>query len=184
MTGATKRPAAVQATPEAPPPSAPARKRLDPRKAAAGAVLAVALLYFFLLKPGPNAPAPSHAAAPAAAVPTETAESGYADEIPHDGPVVALDPVTVNLADGRFLLIGVALQLQEAGGGHGGDEVEPASFGARAIDSLISVMSRSRSDELRADTGLVAVKEELARTIVARYGGEVLGVYLTDFVMQ
>ena len=151
---------------------------------AAGGAVVVALLYFFVLKPGPSAPVPSHVTAPAVALPTESAESGHADEVPHDGPVVALDSVTVNLADGRFLRIGVALQLDESGGGHGGDEVEAASYGARAIDSLISVMSRSRSDELQADSGLVAVKEELAETIVARYGGEVLGVYLTDFVMQ
>lgn len=180
MTGATKRPAPVQAPPEPPPAPAPAKTALNPRVVAAGGAVVLALLYVFVLKPGPNRPAPLPATAPAA-LPPESVERTDAGEVPHDGPVMTLDSVTVNLADGRFLRIGVALQLEKAGGG---DDVEPASYGARAIDSLISVMSRSRSDDLRADVGLVAVKEELAETIVARYGGEVLGVYLTDFVMQ
>ena len=54
-------------------------------------------------------------------------------EVPHPGPVVALDPIAVNLAGGGYLKVGITLQLTEEAGGEGGD-----IGAAKALDLVIS----------------------------------------------
>jgi flagellar protein FliL len=108
-----------------------------------------------------------------------------------EGPVVALEPITLNLADGRFLKVGLALQLSaeagaaSGGGGHGGGEAEdPTAHWAKALDEAITVFGTATYDHLIHPEGREAVKTELSHRVEERYHGEVLGVYFTEFVMQ
>lgn len=98
------------------------------------------------------------------------------------GEVVALDPVTLNLADGRFLKVGLALQLVE--GAAAVDKAGIAGFAAPALDEAISVLGAHSYAELVAPGGRDAVKQALSERVAARYEGDVLGVYFTEFVMQ
>ncbi|MBW8826846.1 MAG: flagellar basal body-associated FliL family protein [Acidobacteria bacterium] len=177
--GAAKKQAAPVAAPP-PPPAAPAKKPLNTKMIAGIAVVVLLAAYFLVLKPKPASTPP--AAATGTAITAGNVKLTNLDNIPHDGPVVALDSITVNLADGKFLRVGLALQLGKAGAKEG--SVDPKSYGARALDSTISVMSTYTTTDLADVKGRLKAKERLTRTIVARYGGEVLGLYFTDFVMQ
>ena len=96
--------------------------------------------------------------------------------------VVALDPITMNLADGRLLKVGLALQLPleppAGGGGHG--EVS----GSVALDEAIAFLGEHTYDQLAAPAARQAAKKELSRRVNERYHHAVLEVYFTEFVMQ
>lgn len=117
-------------------------------------VLVVALLggagYWFLLKPG-------------------------GDGAPKPGEVLSLDPIQVNLADGHYLSVGIALQEVE------GAKVED---GSKALDAVIDLYSgRNMEDLIKAKTR-TDLKKQLAHTIRDLYDEEVMDVYLTQFVTQ
>ena len=136
-------------------------------------VVAVAVLGAGFMMKGGGEPA---AAAPAPE-PTEHAE----------GPVVETEPMTLNLADGHYLKVGIALQLKaaegEGGGGHGGGGEEGPST-AKALDLAIESFSKHTKKELSDPHKRDGVKTELARHIAEAYHGEVLDIYFTEFVMQ
>lgn len=96
-------------------------------------------------------------------------------EEPVPGAVMSLDPIQVNLAGGHYLRLGLALQLEE-----GIDEAE----GAKALDAAISLFSGLEI----ADVARAEQREDLRVSLVERldlvYGGDVLGVYFTEFVTQ
>nr|WP_246283418.1 flagellar basal body-associated FliL family protein [Nocardioides perillae] len=94
---------------------------------------------------------------------------------PELGEVVALEPVQLNLSGGRFLRIGIALQLAE-----GAEEVE----GSRALDALISAASGRQLAEINSPDGREALQSEIRRDVLERYEEAVLDVYLTEFVTQ
>ena len=98
---------------------------------------------------------------------------------PVPGEVLALEPITMNLADGRLLKVGLALQLAEgAGGGHG-----PVN-GSIALDEAIAFLGTHRYDQLAVPAGREAAKTELSKRVAKRYHDEVMEVYFTEFVMQ
>ena len=101
---------------------------------------------------------------------------------PVPGLVVDLEPLTLNLSDGRFLKVGLSLQLSaEAGaGGHGGEEFN----GAKARDAAIGIFGQRTYAQLLAPKGRDAARKALDTEVKHRYEGEVLQVYLTEFVMQ
>lgn len=106
------------------------------------------------------------------------ADSSAAKE-PVAGEVVQLEPITMNLVDGRLLKVGLALQLVEgAGGGHG-----PIS-GSIALDEAIAFLGEHSYDQLAAPAGRQKAKAELSKRVSDRYHHEVLEVYFTEFVMQ
>ena len=121
--------------------------------------------YFFFLRPS------SHAEATHEPVP---------------GPVVDLEPLTLNLADGRFLKVGLSLQTSAdaagGGGGHGGGGEE--LNGAKARDAAIIIFGQRTYAQLLAPKGREAARKALDTEVKHRYEGEVLKVYLTEFVMQ
>ena len=144
-----------------PPKTASSRRRRPPRKVAVVAglvVLALATAGWFLLRP---------------------AQEPHAEE-PVAGPVTTLEPITMNLADGRLLKVGLALQLPEAGEGHGGGEVS----GALALDEAITHFSGKTYDQLITAEGRAQAKAELSAQVAERYHGDVLEVYFTQFLMQ
>ena len=98
------------------------------------------------------------------------------------GEVVALDPITMNLADGRLLKVGLALQLPleppAGGGGHG------EFSGSIALDEAIAFLGEHTYDQLAAPAARQEAKKELSHRVNERYHSGVLEVYFTEFVMQ
>jgi flagellar FliL protein len=104
------------------------------------------------------------------------------------GPIITLDPITVNITGDRFLKIGLGLQLwgkYTPGGGHGApDSDDPTKGFARALDLTIETFGGHSYDELSTPEGRKKAKEELVEKLTHAYPDEVEGVYFTDFVMQ
>ena len=123
------------------------------------AVVLAGAAYFFFLKPSGSAAA------------TE----------PVAGPVVDLEPLTLNLADGRFLKVGLSLQeTADAASSHGKDPLS----GAKARDAAIGIFGQRTYAELLSPKGREAARKALDAEVKKRYEGEVMKVYLTEFVMQ
>ncbi|MEX5721434.1 flagellar basal body-associated FliL family protein [Geodermatophilus maliterrae] len=124
-------------------------------------------------------------AAGAAAYFLLVASSGEAAaEEPVAGEVVPLEPVTVNLAGGGYLKIGISLQTTEdaAAGGHGAGGVD----GSKALDIVIATYSQAQPADV---TGArEALKESLEQQIVEAYTDHdvkmVMGIYFTEYVTQ
>lgn len=121
----------------------------------------------------------------APAAPAEPAE-----ETPHpvEGPVVEIDPVTLNLSDDSYLKVGLALQLappsdEAAEGEEGGEGVEEFPT-AKASDLIVSTLPKYTMKQLSSPRTRQAAKTLLSQRIIEAYGGEVTGIYLTSFVMQ
>ena len=94
---------------------------------------------------------------------------------PVAGEVLKLDTITVNLAGGGFLRVGVALQLVE------GVDVKLVD-GAKAEDIIISKFSQAQPSDV---TGArEALKKSLEQKIVAAYDGNVMGIYYSEYVTQ
>jgi flagellar FliL protein len=119
---------------------------------------------FFFLKPGGDA-----AAAAGAPSPSPSHEAG---------PVVELEPVTINLAGGHYLKLGMALQTTPDAASHG--DVS----GALALDAAIELFSNMTIDELADAEGREHAKEELVKEVEELYHHGVYDIYFTEFVMQ
>lgn len=108
-----------------------------------------------------------------------------ATEAPEPGPVVVLDPITLNLADTHLLQVGLALELTA-------DAVELADVGdddptkgfAKALDAAIDVLGDESMASLTAAGGRDAAKAALEQALGELYDGAIAGVYFHQFVMQ
>lgn len=98
-----------------------------------------------------------------------------APSAPKPGEVVALEPIQVNLADGHYLRLGLALQLTE-----GTAKVD----GSKALDLSIDLFTGTSADRLAQPTYRDQLKKRLEARLQKSYDGEVMGVYFTDFVTQ
>lgn len=107
---------------------------------------------------------------------------------PEPGPIVSLEPMTLNLADGHFLKLGLALQLtKEAGAEAGpseGESASPAVDGAPAQDAAITVLGERTYAALLAPGGRTRAQQALQKEVDTRYEHKVMRVYFTEFVMQ
>ena len=130
-----------------------------------------AAVYFLLLKP---------AATPAAGTPGATAAAVAAAPSPSssfvEGAVVKLDPISINLAGGHFLKLGLSLQESKAAG-------EDVS-GAKALDAAIELFSNRTLDELSSLQIRNKYKAKLVDHLIELYEQKVYDVYFTEFVMQ
>lgn len=120
-------------------------------------VIGVAAGWFFFLKPsGPTQPEP--------------------------GEVLALESIQVNLAEGHYLRIGIALQLTATagGGGHGGGSVD----GSKALDATIAVFSGLPVSEVTRPGQRDVLRAQLMEKLDHAYHGDVMEVYFTEFVTQ
>jgi flagellar protein FliL len=95
---------------------------------------------------------------------------------PTPGAVVKLDSITLNLAGGHFLKLGLSLQATA----DAGEDVP----GAKALDAAIEQLSGKSVTELASKTGRDKAKAALVETVSELYEGKVYDVYFTDFVMQ
>ena len=104
------------------------------------------------------------------------------------GPIVTLEPITVNVTGDRFLKVGLGLQLWGKYGtdaGHAApDSDDPTKGFARALDLTIETFGGQSYEELATPEGRKKAKEELVEKLKHAYHEEVEGVYFTDFVMQ
>lgn len=127
------------------------------------ALIAVAgATWFFLLRGGGEAEAAAaeeHAAEP--------------------GAVIRMDPISINLADGHYLKLGIALQVvAEPSSGHGDPD------GAKALDLAIEEFSGKPMAELASKEARAAAKEHLLHAVEEAYHHDIMDIYFTDFVMQ
>jgi len=131
--------------------------------------------YFFLLKP--SASTPLSAAAIASASASEAAvlkdDKGVAYVA---GALVVVDSITVNLANGHYLQVSLALQATAAAG--------TELTGSKAMDATITEFSGKTVAELATKTGREAARKELTKAIKEAYEGEVYEVFFTTFVMN
>jgi flagellar protein FliL len=101
---------------------------------------------------------------------------------PVKGTVLALDSITMNLADGRFLKLGMALQFTQEGSVSG--EGHAALDGSQALDLAIAQLSNKPIISLNSAAARFQAKEKLVKAITKAYDGAVMDVYFTEFVMQ
>lgn len=121
------------------------------------AVVALAAVYLLVLRPkGNGTPAPPPP--------------------PKPGAVVKLEPITINLAGGHFLKLGLALQATA----DAGEEVS----GAKALDAAIDLFSGRTIEDLARREGREKAKKALLKEVHELYEKKVYDVYFTDFVMQ
>jgi flagellar FliL protein len=94
---------------------------------------------------------------------------------PEPGEVVSLEPIQINLEGGHYLKIGIALQLTTTA--HEAD-------GSKALDATIELFTGRSMDELTRKESRAKLKKELLKELEHEYHGDVMGIYLTDFVTQ
>jgi flagellar FliL protein len=97
------------------------------------------------------------------------------------GPILSLDSVTVNLIDGHYLKLGVALQLDVTGDA---TVAKDQGLGAKALDMALSTLERHTMRELIVPATRESIKQNLGLRTCQAYQGAVLTVYFTEFVMQ
>lgn len=96
---------------------------------------------------------------------------------PEPGVVLPLDPIYVNLAQGHFLKLGMALQ----GSKKAGKELD----GSQALDLAIDTFSGQDMATLSDLEVRAKLKDELVEKVTESYPeDEVIDVYFTEFVMQ
>jgi flagellar FliL protein len=97
------------------------------------------------------------------------------------GGVLEMDPLTVNLADGHYLKIGIALQLDLV---TVPETAKTEGLGAKALDMAIAAISTKTMAQLSEPEVREKMKHKLGVDACLAYEGEVLTVYFTNFVMQ
>lgn len=103
-------------------------------------------------------------------------EPGPAPE-PEAGEVLTVDPVSINLAEGSYLRLGLALQLTEEATA---EEPDPS----KALDLAVATFTGRTVQELSEPTTRAAIQDDLTTKVVEAYHEEVMDIYYTEFVTQ
>jgi flagellar FliL protein len=138
-------------------------------------------VYMFVLKPSSSSTSAATAAKSSAAA---TADDGSVDDGTDSTPtstfvagkIIVMDTITINLANGHFLKIGLGLQATA----DAGEEVTTS----KAMDAAITEFSGKTVDELATQAGRDAAKKELTKAIKKAYEKKVYEIFYTTFVMQ
>ena len=96
---------------------------------------------------------------------------------PSPGLVVAVDAISLNLAEGHYLRIGIALQMTSKVA-----TAKEAPATAKAIDAAITLFSGHTVAEISDPATRERLRAELEKTLEKEYDGEVMGVYFTNYV--
>ena len=105
------------------------------------------------------------------------------------GEVVTLDAITMNLADGHVLKVGIGFQLEYEAPGGGGHEApkpndgDPTKGYAQALDTAIDELGQHTMEELSGE-GRNLAKEALVKRLRKISHGKIEDVYFHQFVMQ
>lgn len=117
------------------------------------------------------------------------------------GPVIVLEPITTNLADGHILKVGLSLRLSskpkeeelaavvkaKSAAGHGAAADGASPMGGTesvALDLAITHLGSKTYTTLSSPEGKAAAKEELTKAIEEAYEHDVTAVYFNNFVMS
>jgi len=119
-------------------------------------VIAGAAAWWFLLRP--------------------TGTGAEVEKAPEPGEVVAVEPVSLNLAGGHYLRLGFSLQLTA--------DAHEAPDPAVAVDHAIALFSGRTVAEISDPATREQLRDELAEQLAEAYDGEVMAVYLTNYVTQ
>lgn len=92
------------------------------------------------------------------------------------GEVLTVEAMSLNLADGHYLRLGLGLQLVA--------DLQEDVDAAKARDAAIALFSGRTVAEVTDPETRDALKAELSEILVDDYHGEVIEVYLTDYVTQ
>ncbi|GIG30634.1 flagellar basal body-associated FliL family protein [Cellulomonas marina] len=131
-----------------------------------GAVLGLAAgAYFFLFAPSGEEGAEGEAAAEVVEEPVEL------------GEVLTVEPISINLAEGHYLRLGLALQLTATA-------VEPLPDPSVALDKAIALYSGRPMAEVNDGAKREELKAELTRQLAETYPDAIAAVYLTTYVTQ
>ncbi len=119
------------------------------------------------------------------AAPGKSAETTTTTTEP-EGERVKLDSITLNVSDGRFLKVGITLQLRHGAkiGGGADAKADTAVVWAKALDLTIEVLGGKTYEELVTPTGRENAKELLLEQLDEAYHGAIETLYFTEFVMQ
>ena len=105
--------------------------------------------------------------------------------------MVNIAPLSLNLAGGHYLKIGVAVQLVDDGDGgdaHDADESPAdawlAEHGPVIRDLLISELGGAHVAEFASSDGREAVRAQLLEKANEHLEGAVYALYFTEFVIQ
>ncbi len=103
---------------------------------------------------------------------------------PQPGQVVAMDATTLNLADGHYLKIAVAIQLVKGAGGGGKGSAGGEFSTSHAAELVIDEFSNLSVESLASNAARQKHTAHLLAQIQKAYEGEVFDIFLTQFVMQ
>lgn len=152
------------------------KNKLIPIIIGVAVVVIAGAAYWFLMGPG--------------AASSTAEEDAHAEDTAHAEPsytlsdIVTVESVSINLAGGHYLRIGLGLQtatvVGAASGGHGDSELSTA----KALDAAIALFSGRTIEELSDPVIREDLKHELAEQLKEIYHYEVVDVYYTDFVTQ
>jgi flagellar FliL protein len=92
------------------------------------------------------------------------------------GVVMVLEPVHVNLADGRYLKMTMALQMTAT--------ADKKVDGSQALDVAVANLSLRRVIDMSTPAQRAAIKAELKRAIAEKYDKQVMDLYITEFITQ
>ena len=95
---------------------------------------------------------------------------------PAKGKVVPVADMFINLADGHYLKLGLALQATADAG--------EAFDTAEASDVAIALLTNRPMKDIATDKGREAFKKELVKRLSETYEKKVMDVYFTAFVTQ
>lgn len=98
---------------------------------------------------------------------------------PSPGLVVTVDAISLNLAEGHYLRLGIALQMTSKVA-----TAKEAPATAKAIDAAITLFSGHTVAEVSDPATREKLRAELEATLDKEYDGEVMGVYFTNYVTQ
>jgi flagellar basal body-associated protein FliL len=99
-----------------------------------------------------------------------------------EGPIVANDnSVTVNLQDGSYLKLGLAVQMAV---GSDAKLVKEEGLLAKATDVAITELAKHDIDELYEVKERDAIKADLSFDMCRETHAKILKIYFTEFVMQ
>jgi flagellar FliL protein len=99
-----------------------------------------------------------------------------AEPEPEPGDVIALEAISINLADGHYLRVGIALQATA--------DAAHAPEGSQALNLLIDTFTGRPLAELTDTATRQALQDELVHEVEEAYHHDVMDVYFTEFVTQ
>jgi flagellar FliL protein len=97
------------------------------------------------------------------------------------GDLVPVEPMSVNLADGHYLKVGVAIELVE---GEDAKYFEKAGKPNKIRDLIITASAAKTMEELASPEGKEEFREMLDHGAHELYHESYHGLYFTEFVMQ